>query len=222
MFVSWSRSDPRVSKETLKGKVLPSSSSNYCLFQSTKPEATESTRLLIGFSDVLGLEITEDSIVLDIRPLSKMDRKVTCELGTHSATQSSITEVDVNQKSSGKWTEQCIVASDKPPYWITVGLIRQRELKFRQLKELLLKIPPLKQAADGGLQATYPPYSHVHGNPEERYLVLKEPTPVIAGQLACLDLLTTLPAQDKTNYPVKMYSLIECIKFNILLSTLKV
>ena len=36
-FVSWSRSDPRVSKEILKGKVLPSSSSNYFSFQSTKP-----------------------------------------------------------------------------------------------------------------------------------------------------------------------------------------
>ena len=61
-FVSWSRSDPRVSKEILKGKVLPSSSSNCFSFQSTKFEADESTRLLIGFSDVLGLEITEDSI----------------------------------------------------------------------------------------------------------------------------------------------------------------
>ena len=83
------------------------------MFQSTKPEATESTRLLIGFSDVLGLEITEDSIVLDIRPLPKMERMVTCELGRHSATQSSITEVDVNQKSSGKWKGQCIMASAK-------------------------------------------------------------------------------------------------------------
>lgn len=157
-FVSWSRSDPRVSKEILKGKVLPSSSSNNCLtnlvklcffcffFQSTKPEATESTRLLIGFSDVLGLQITEDSIVLDVRSLPKMERKVTYQLGRHSATQRSIIEADFNQKSGGKWTEQCIVASDKPPYRITVGLMRQREVKFRQLKELLLKIPPLKRS----------------------------------------------------------------------------
>lgn len=215
-FVSWSRSDPRVSKEILKGKVLPSSSSNCFFFQSTKPEATESTRLLIGFSDVLGLQITEDSIVLDVRSLPKMERKVTYQLGRHSATQRSIIEADFNQKSGGKWTEQCIVASDKPPYRITVGLMRQREVKFRQLKELLLKIPPLKRAADGGLQATYPLCSHVHGNPEERYPVLKDPTLVRAGQLACLDLLTTLPPQNKTEYVVKMYSLIEC-KFNTLL-----
>ena len=211
-FVSWSRSDP--SKEILKGKVLPSSSSNCFSFQSTKPEADESTRLLIGFSDVLALQITEDSIVLDVMSLPKMERKVR----RHSTTQSSIIEADVNQKSSGKWTEQCILARDKPPYRITVGLMRQREPKFSQLKELLLKIPPLKRAADGGLQATYQPSSHVHGNPEERYLVLKDPTLVRAGQLACLDLLTTLPPQNKTEHVVKMYSLIEC-KFNTLPST---
>ena len=211
-FVSWSCSDPRVSKEILKGKVLPSSSSNCFSFQSTKPEADESARLLIGFSDVLGLEITEDSIVLDVKSIPKMERKV-CR---HSATQSSTTEADVNQKSSGKWTEQCILASDKPPYRIMVGLIHQREPKFSQLKDLLLKIPPLKQAVDRGLQATYPPSSHVHGNPEERYPVLKDPTLVRARQLACLDLLTTLAPQNKTEYVVKMYSLIEC-KFNTLL-----
>ena len=75
-FVLWSRFDPRVSKEILKGKVLPSSSSNCFSFQSTKPEADESTRLLIGFSDVLGLEITENSIVLDVKSLPKMEKKV--------------------------------------------------------------------------------------------------------------------------------------------------
>jgi len=162
-------------------------------------------------SDVLGLEITADSIVLDVKSLQKMERKVR----RHLATQSSIIEADVNQKSSGKWTEQCILACDKSPYRITVGLMRQREPKCSQLKELLLKIPPLKRAADGGLQAIYPPSSHVHGNPEERYPVLKDPTFVRAGQLACLDLLITLPPQNKTEYVVKMYSLTEC-KFNTL------
>ena len=130
--------------------------------------------------------------------------------------QNSAIEADVNQKSSGKWTEQCILVSEKPPYWITVGLMCQREPKFSQLKELLLKIPPLKRAADRGLQAAYPPNSHVHGNPKVRYLVLKDPTLFRAGQLACSDLLTTLPPQNKTEYVIKMYSLIEC-QFNTLL-----
>ena len=94
--------------------------------------------------------------------------------------------------------------------------MRQREPKVSQLKELLLKIPPLKRAAGGDLQETYPPSSHVHGYPEERYPVLKDPTLVRAGrQLACLDLLT-LPPQNKTEYVVKICSLIEC-KFNTLL-----
>ena len=152
---------------------------------------------MIGFSDVLGLEITEDSIVLDVKSLPKMERKVR----RHSASQSSTIEADVNQKSSGKWTEQCILASDKPPYRITVGLMRHRAPKFSQLKELLLKIPPLKRAADGGLQATYPTSSHVHGNPEERYPVLKDPTLVRAGQLACLDLLRSFP-RNRTQHKI--------------------
>ena len=74
---SWNeRKNPRVSKEILKGKVLPSSSSNCFSFQSTKPEADESIRFLIGLSDGLGLEITEASIVLDVKSLPKMERKV--------------------------------------------------------------------------------------------------------------------------------------------------
>ena len=136
------------------------------------PPVHSKSCIVMKASDVLGLEITEDSIVLDVKSQQKMERKVR----RHLATQSSIIEADVNQKSSGKWTEQCILASDKLPYRITVGLMRQRESKFSQLKELLLKIPPLKRATDGELQATYPPSSHVHGKPEERYPVLKDPT----------------------------------------------
>ena len=207
-FVSWSRSDPRVSKEILRCKVLPSSSSNCFSFQSTKSESDESKRLLIAFSDVVGLEVTEDSLSLDVMSLPKLERKV--------RRKSCITEAEVNQKSSGKWTEECILASEKPPYRITVGLMRQNEPKLSQLKELLQKIPSLKRAADGGLQATYQPSSQVHGNPEERYPVLKDPALVRAGQLACVRLLSTLPSHNKTEYVVKMYSLIE-MKFNSLL-----
>jgi len=49
-------------------------------------------------SDFLGLEITEDSIVLDVKSQKRMERKIR----RHLATQSSIIEADVNQKSSGK------------------------------------------------------------------------------------------------------------------------
>ncbi|PFX12373.1 hypothetical protein AWC38_SpisGene23689 [Stylophora pistillata] len=91
--------------------------------------------------------------------LPKLERKV--------RRQSCIIEAEVSQKTSGKWTEECILASEKPPYRITVGLMRQNEPKLSQLKELLQNIPSLKRAADGGLQATYQPNSNVHGNPEE-------------------------------------------------------
>lgn len=90
--------------------------------------------------------MTEDSLSLDVMSLPELERKV--------RRQSCIIEAEVNQKSSGKWTEECILASEKPPYRITVGLMRQNEPKLSQLKELLQKIPSLKRAADGGLQAT--------------------------------------------------------------------
>ncbi|PFX15793.1 hypothetical protein AWC38_SpisGene19966 [Stylophora pistillata] len=104
--------------------------------------------------------MTEDSLSLDVMSLPELERKV--------RRQSCIIEAEVNQKSSGKWTEECILASGKSPYRITVGLMRQNEPKLSQLKELQQKIPSLKRAADGGLQATYQPSSNVHGNPEER------------------------------------------------------
>ena len=52
-------------------------------------------------------------------------------------------------------------------------------------------------------------------NPEVRYPVLKDPALVRAGKLACVGLLNTLPPHNKTDYVVKMYSLIE-MKFNSL------
>ena len=115
---------------------------------------------MIAYSDVLGLEVTEDSLSLDVMSLPKFEMV---------RRQSCITEAEVNQKSSGKWMEECILASEKPPYRITVRLMRQNEPKLSQLKELLQKISSLKRAADGGLQVTYQPSSHIHGNPEERY-----------------------------------------------------
>ena len=44
-----------ISKEILKCRVLPNPSSSCFSIQSTKVEADESRRLLIGFSDVVGL-----------------------------------------------------------------------------------------------------------------------------------------------------------------------
>jgi len=148
-----------------------------------------------------------------------MERKVR----RHLATQSSIIKADVNQKSSGKWTEQCILASDKPPYRIAVGLMRQRASKR-------VKIQPVERAAtkNSTLEASsrWRPTGNLptkFARPWKSRGKKSDPewsdslTLLRAGQLACLDLLTTLPPQNKTEYVVKMYSLIQCTcKFNTL------
>ena len=76
-FVSWKRTDPRVSKEVFKCKILPSAVSRCFSIQSTKSEASQSNRMIIPFSDILGLEVKEDSIVMDVGVLPKMEQRVT-------------------------------------------------------------------------------------------------------------------------------------------------
>jgi len=63
-FISLECSDPRVTKEILKCKVLTQcQDSSQCFsIQSTKVDEDESKRLLIEFSDVVGLEINGDWI----------------------------------------------------------------------------------------------------------------------------------------------------------------
>lgn len=75
-FVSWKRTDPRVSKEVFKCKILPSAVSNCFSIQRTKSDARQSQRMIIPFSDILGLEVVDDSIVMDVREIPTMERKI--------------------------------------------------------------------------------------------------------------------------------------------------
>ena len=73
-FVSWKRTDPRVSKEVFKCKILPSALSSCFSIQRTKSDARLSQRMIIPFSNILGLEVNDDSIVMDVTELPTMDR----------------------------------------------------------------------------------------------------------------------------------------------------
>ena len=67
-----------------------------------------------------------------------------------------------------------------------------------------------------GLQSAYT--THCNGadiNPHERFLIVKDPTLVRAGQLTCLNLLSRLPTQHLADCVVGMYARIE-EKFNYL------
>ena len=65
-FVSWKRTDPRVSKEVFKCKILPSAISSCFSIQRTKSDARLSQRMIIPFSGILGLGVSDDSVVMDV------------------------------------------------------------------------------------------------------------------------------------------------------------
>ena len=208
-FVSWKRTDARVSKEVFKCKILPGAVSRCFSIQSTKSEASQSNRMIIPFSDILGLEVKEDSIVMDVGVLPKMEQRV----------PSSKTVDESCHTSKGKWKEETVSdqANCEPPYRICVKKQRFNDPSTIQLNKIFAEISSLKLATENGLRDSYPrtpPCAET--NPEEKYPVVKDPTLVRAGQLACLRLFQCLPSQDQTEFVIKMYSSME-ERFNSLL-----
>lgn len=192
--ISWERSDPRVSKEILKCKVLTGPASQCFSIQSTKVEEDESKRLLIEFSHVVGLEINGDSIVMDVASTPKMETKVHAKPGGKAA--------------SGKWVEQSLQVGDKKTRRIKLLFVCGREPGTAKLQEMLNKVPSLKRAIDGGLANVYD-LCDSNENPEERFPIVQDPSLVRAAQLASLRLLHTLPSANKAEYAIKMYGSME-------------
>ena len=214
-FVSWKRTDPRVSKEVFKCKILPSAISSCFSIQRTKSDARLSQRMIIPFSSILGLEVSDDSVVMDVTEIPTMERKI------FSSTQHHKTTGQASDTSKGKWTGEIISneAVSSPPYRVYVTKHSVNDPAAIQLKEVFGKIPSLKEASAIGLCDVYPRTSScVENNPEERYPVVKDPTLVRAAQLACLRLLHCLPEHDRTEFVVRMYSSLED-RFNSLLKT---
>jgi len=203
-FILWERSDPRVSKEILKCKVLTGPASQCFSIQSTKIEEDESKRLLIEFSHVVGLEINGESMVMDVALTPKMEKKIHAKPGGKTA-------------NGGKWVEQSLQAVEhKIPHRIKLLLASGREPGKTKLREMLSKVPSLKRAIDGGLANVYDLCDDPNENPEERYPIVQDPSLVRAAQMASLRLLHTLPSTNKAEYAIKMYGSMER-KFNHLL-----
>lgn len=203
-FISWERSDPRVSKEILKCKVLTGSASQCFSIQSTKAGEGESKRLLIEFSHVVGLEINRDSIVMDVASTPKLETKIHAKPVGKTA-------------SGGKWLEQSLqVVGHKKPCRIKLLLACGKEPGATNLREMLNKVSSLKRAIDGGLANVYDLCDDANENPEERYPIVQDPSLVRAAQMASLRLLHTLPSTNKAEYVIKMYGSMER-RFNHLL-----
>ena len=75
-FVSWKHTDPRVTKEVFKCKILASAVRSCFSIQRTKSDARQRQRMIISFPDILGLEVSDDSIVMDVREIPTMERKI--------------------------------------------------------------------------------------------------------------------------------------------------
>ena len=75
-FVSWKHTDPRVTKEVSKCKILASAVRSCFSIQRTKSDARQRQRMIISFPDILGLEVSDDSIVMDVREIPTMERKI--------------------------------------------------------------------------------------------------------------------------------------------------
>ena len=202
-FISWERSDPRVSKELLKCKVLTSPASQCFSIQYAKVGENETERLLIDFSHVVGLEVNKASMVMDVALMPKLEKKV------HTKPR--------GKTEGGKWIEQSLqVPDDKTTRRIKLLVVCEREPGLTKLHETLNKVPSLKRATEGGLSDVYAVYDDPNENPEERYPIVQDPSLVRAAQLACLRLVNTLPSTNKAEYAIEMYASMER-KFNHLL-----
>ena len=145
---------------------------------------------------ILGLEVSHDSVVMDVTEIPAMERKIFYSTQHHKTTG------QASDTSKGKWTGEITSteAVSSPPYRVYVTKHSVNDPTAIQLKEAFGKIPSLKEASAIGLCDVYPRTSSCEeSNPEESYPVVKDPTLVGASQLACLCLFHCLPEHDQSS-----------------------
>lgn len=196
-FLCWERSDPRVSKEILSCKILPRTVSDCFTVQHSMTQGDEISRIIIPFSSVRGLKLTATSIELDVDILPKLEKR---------------------QSSSKSWKEFSLSSETSSNHHrIVFEFIPGKEPSCVDLHDKISKISTLEMAAREGLREEYTSVPCLK-NPEEKFPILKDPTLVRAGQLACIQLLSELPEEvPRARFVVRMYSGIE-EEFNRLLS----
>ena len=140
---------------------------------------------------ILRLEVSDNSVVMGMTEIPTMERKIFSSKQHHKTTG------QASDTSKGKWTGEITRSTEavsSPPYEVYVTKHSVNDPTTIQLKEVFGKIPSLKEVSAIGLCDVYPRTSScVESHPEERYLVVKDPTFVRAAQLACLRLLHRLP-----------------------------
>ena len=94
--------------------------------------------------DVIGLEVRENSIVMDVKSRPKFEKKV------HTKDREN------GKTGGGKWTEENMhVEEGGSPNRIELVMVGRREPVTAKLQEVLSKVPSLKQAINHGLATVY-------------------------------------------------------------------
>ena len=103
--------------------------------------------MIIPFSGILGLEVSDDSVVMDVTEIPTMERKI------FSSTQHHKTTGQASDTSKGKRTGEIISneAVSSPPYRVYVTKHSANDATAIQLKEVFGKIPSLKETSAIGL-----------------------------------------------------------------------
>ena len=100
--------------------------------------------MLIHFTDVIGIEVRENSIVMDLKSRPKIEKKF------HTK------ERENGKRGGGKWTEENMhVEEGSSPNRIEVVIVGRREPVMAKLQEVLSKVPSLKQAINRELATVY-------------------------------------------------------------------
>ena len=100
--------------------------------------------MLIHFTDVIGLEVRENSIVMDVKSRPKFEKKV------HTKDREN------GKTGGGKWTEENMhVEEGSSPNRIELVMVGRREPVTAKLQEVLSKVPSLKKAINRGLATVY-------------------------------------------------------------------
>ena len=185
------RADRRVTHEMFTMKLnssKPQQLGTFVIEHQKEKSAIVRRKIVISYTDVLGLQIDERKIILDTykRPQTFYKKK------DESSRQNSTT-----------WSECCEDSAMSGS-----GNKIRLEIQFHQpnkiVNALIQSDIHLQTAANVGIRETYNPPSQVTMQPEAFFPVAKDPATVRAAQLAVLELLKQ-PEGGEVSWLIKMF-----------------
>lgn len=170
----FSRVDHRVSKEILTCKLCFNATRHEFVIDSQKSSSSlEKHRIRFPFTNTMGMEISKDTLKMDISKAPIFESKLKTSSGSKSA-------------FSSKWDMNTTYFDPCDKYTVTLVTLQDTGSK---LLEIISKDSALRCAMRTGINNHYPefvPFADEH--PHERMPILKDPVLVRAAQLAILNI----------------------------------